>query len=142
MKFKILIVDDEKEVREVMKAALSTSDFEFYESENASEALKKMNDIEFDMVITDFNMPVTNGIELTKKIKAINSQIPVVICSSDIWLKEHEATAAGAEKLVSKDFEQINALKKYLISQLVWKTSVMDAETVRSNCESIRKRWN
>lgn len=114
LKLVILLIDDEPDIREVMKIALGDSSIEFFEADNAAQAMERMQNIKFDLVITDFNMPVTNGIELTKKIKAFDAAVPVILCSSDVWLTEETVFNAGAIKLIRKGGEHIETLKNYL----------------------------
>ena len=79
----ILVVEDEKEVREVAVESLKSLGYKVFEAENglkAVELLKKINE-KIDVVITDIVMPELNGIELVKEAKKIFPDLKVIYTS-------------------------------------------------------------
>jgi YesN/AraC family two-component response regulator len=86
---KILIVDDEYTVRDVLNMALSKNGYIVYEAENGKQGVQMFIDCVPDIVLTDVEMPGISGIEVTKKIKETQSDADVVIM-----------TGYGSEKLV------------------------------------------
>ncbi len=79
---KILFVEDEINIAKFIKDALSDYFFSFTIATNGEEGLKKFKKINPDIVITDIMMPKLDGLEMTKKIKNINENIPIVVISA------------------------------------------------------------
>jgi len=77
--FKILIVDDESEFRKVLSKILTAKSYSVDTAENASNALKKIYEKNYDLVLTDLVMNGMNGIELLNKIKEYNKSLEVII---------------------------------------------------------------
>jgi signal transduction histidine kinase/FixJ family two-component response regulator len=95
---KILIVDDEEDIREVLKISLSDLGYEVYTAENGEEALWIVREVTPPIVLTDIRMPVMDGIELLRKIKQEDPEIEVIMITGhgdmDLAIKslKHEAT--------------------------------------------------
>ncbi|MCX6744408.1 MAG: response regulator [Candidatus Parcubacteria bacterium] len=68
MSFKILLVDDENNVRIALKRVLRNKDYEIVEAGDGFEALQKLEQDFFDLLITDNDMPIKTGIELISEI--------------------------------------------------------------------------
>ena len=77
--FKILVVDDEGDVREVLCALAKTLGYEAVGASGGKEALAMLGKTSFDLVLTDLMMPDTNGWQLLSSIKEGNPKLPVVI---------------------------------------------------------------
>src|SRR5438874_12211138 len=65
----VLVVDDEPVLRDLMRAALDYPDLEMDEAESAGEAIKRLAEKEFNLVVTDKNMPEMDGLELMRLAK-------------------------------------------------------------------------
>ena len=88
MSYNILIVDDSKTIRSVIKKTLDIADVpvgDLYEAENGKEALDVMNSNWIDLIFADINMPVMTGIEMIKKMSEDNmlDKTPVIIVSTE-----------------------------------------------------------
>ena len=79
MKFNILVVDDEVNIRRGLAMGLVDEGYNVYEASNGLEALKIIASKEVDLVITDLKMPEMTGEELLKQITANYKNIPVII---------------------------------------------------------------
>ena len=79
MKRNILVVDDEKHIREGLSLALEAEGYNGLQAENGQEAWNILNSEAVDMVITDLRMPIMSGSELLKKIYTTYPTIPVVV---------------------------------------------------------------
>lgn len=66
----LLIVDDEKDIRELLKDMLRGEKVHLYEASNGEEALKILNQDVIDLVLTDLAMPKMNGFELLRKMRS------------------------------------------------------------------------
>ena len=78
---KILVVDDEKLIRNVIKEYLINENYEVIEAENGIEAIEKCNSHDIDLIILDIMMPKMDGYTAYKEIKQIQS-IPTIILSA------------------------------------------------------------
>ena len=79
MEFSILIVDDEKNIREGLSISLEMDGFNTFLAEDGNEALKTLTTTDIDLVISDLKMPKMSGSELLKQISAKYPTIPVII---------------------------------------------------------------
>ena len=88
MSYSILIVDDSLPMRSVIKKTIKAAGFgqsEFLEAANGKEALTLLKNNWVDMVLTDHNMPVMNGLDFIRAVKAdeLLKTIPVVVISTE-----------------------------------------------------------
>ncbi|ORC31783.1 sigma-54 dependent transcriptional regulator [Marispirochaeta aestuarii] len=79
MKFNVLIVDDEKNIREGLGKALELEDYNVFLAADGKEALAVINSEEIDLIITDLKMPEMSGEELLKKVASAYPTVPVII---------------------------------------------------------------
>jgi len=106
---KILIVDDEAPIRALMRATLTMAGHQVVEAGGGEEALEKIKKQDFDLVVLDIMMPVTDGYEVLERIKAIPSKahLPVVVVTAKSYESEgimREMTAGAIDHL-SKPFD-------------------------------------
>ena len=103
---KILIADDEKNMRWILEKSLKERGFEVIEAKDGEEAFNSFIDGEPDIVILDYKMPKIDGMEVLKRIKKINENIPVIMItahgSTDSAV---EAMKLGAADYISKPFD-------------------------------------
>lgn len=78
---KILVVDDEPVIIDTYSSILEVLGYSTVLYSKSLDAVKDMKDLDFDLVITDYNMPDMNGLDLVQYIKSIKPAIPVIICS-------------------------------------------------------------
>ena len=103
---KILIVDDEQSMCELLEADLNLRDFETEWYTSAADALQAINRQSYDVVLTDLNMPGTNGIQLCEHVVTNRPDIPVVMMTAFGSLESAvEAIRAGAYDFVTKPIE-------------------------------------
>ena len=79
MNGKILIVDDEKDILRILNSILTKEGFQVRNACEGKEAIEVFKSGNFDLVITDIRMPEMDGIEVLKKIKALDKDIEVII---------------------------------------------------------------
>ncbi len=79
MEKKILLVDDESDIRDVLRLPLSDLGYEVLEAENGEEALSLFETLKTPVVVTDIKMPGMDGLELLQKIKQINPETEVIM---------------------------------------------------------------
>jgi two-component system, chemotaxis family, chemotaxis protein CheY len=82
---KILIVDDSITIRRIITNALKTVGFtDTIEASNGKEALEKLTSGKIDFIITDWNMPEMNGLDLIKEVRAnpVHSAMPILMITT------------------------------------------------------------
>lgn len=117
---KILLVDDHKMIRSALKLFLDNTQevFVIKEASSGKEALEKIQQEVFDLIITDLNMPLMNGIELTLQILKIDPFAKILALSmmnDDANIKK--MLRAGAKGYLLKDCDEkefLNAVKTVL----------------------------
>ena len=105
-KLNVLVVDDNDCIREVLTALLSHRGHRCESAANGREAMEKVAQGHFDVVITDVHMPEIDGITLTSELALRFSDLPVMIMTGQ--LDEHcrkSALLAGAREVLRKPFE-------------------------------------
>ena len=80
--FRILVVDDDKNVRYVMRELLELENYTVFTAENGERALELMLDTHVDLVIVDIMMPKMDGYEFTKELRGFNPELPVLMVSA------------------------------------------------------------
>ena len=79
MKFNLLIVDDEKNIREGLGTSLEMDGYNILLASNGEEALQHLNSHDVDLIVSDLRMPVMSGQELLKKVISSYPGLPVII---------------------------------------------------------------
>jgi two-component system, NtrC family, response regulator PilR len=82
---KIMIVDDEAGIRELLSEALLEKGFDVTSAKDGRESLRYLKSKNFDLLITDINMPHLDGIELLKKMKTAGRKEKVVIMTGSAF---------------------------------------------------------
>jgi len=101
---KILVVDDEPQIRRMMRATLTSSGYQVDEARTGEEALEKFRVFLPDLVLLDLNMPGMGGLEACRSMRD-GSEVPIIILTVRNTEKEKvEALDAGADDYVSKPF--------------------------------------
>ena len=112
MRARLLIVDDEEPIREIMTSMLSPQGYEIVRAEHGEEALAILNsEGKFDLVISDIMMPRVDGIMLLQAIKKQYPKLPVLIaspvCDKDVIKRTYEL---GACAYLMEPFERYQLL--------------------------------
>lgn len=103
-----LIVDDSRVVRLVARKILEELDFQTMEAEDGAQAMEACRTNMPDAILLDWNMPVMNGIEFLRELRAYeNGTQPVVVfCTTENDLSHiREAMSAGANEYIMKPFD-------------------------------------
>jgi two-component system, chemotaxis family, chemotaxis protein CheY len=118
----ILTVDDSASIRQAIKVALSGEGYEVAEAADGSQGLAKADAGRFDMIITDLNMPVMDGLTMIRQLRAkpAHQGVPIIFLTteSDADIKA-QAKSAGATGWLTKPFDPdqlIRIVKKVLAS--------------------------
>jgi DNA-binding NtrC family response regulator len=109
-KYKILVVDDDEIIRDLLINFLKFSGYEGIGAINGQKALEEflaINETEdaFDLIITDIHMPLMNGFQLLRAIKKIDSEMPVVFITGFAHFRRFFADkTARADGFLEKPF--------------------------------------
>jgi DNA-binding NtrC family response regulator len=115
MKFRLLVVDDEKNIRDGLAAALELSGYEVEKASGGEDGLKRFLKGDIDMVISDLKMPGLSGEELLKKIHAESPETPVIILTGHGTVESAvECMRIGAWDFLTKpvNLDQLSYLVK------------------------------
>jgi two-component system chemotaxis response regulator CheY len=105
---RVLTVDDSKTMLQMLQFALKQGGFEVIQGENGQEGLDLLEANDVDVIITDINMPVMDGITFIKELrkKPKNKATPVLILTTESsQSKKEEGRSAGATGWIVKPFD-------------------------------------
>jgi DNA-binding response OmpR family regulator len=107
MSTKLLIVEDNKDTREILRHYFKNADFQVLTAEDGSEGLKKAKAEHPDLIVTDLNMPNLSGVEMIKQLHADSetSAIPVLVFTAMSSGMARDGMKAGAWRTFFKPFE-------------------------------------
>lgn len=111
---KIMVVEDSASVRRLLTSTLQGEGFQMHEACDGAEALATLSRAQFDMVISDLNMPEMNGAELVSHVRALPGYrfTPFIILSSETDdEKKALARRVGASAWLNKPFRPEQLLK-------------------------------
>lgn len=113
MSKRILIVDDAAFMRMMIKDILSKNGYEVVgEAENGLKAIEKYKELTPDLVLMDITMPEMDGIEAVKRIKEINNEAKIVMCSAmGQQAMVIESIQSGARDFIVKPFQAERVLE-------------------------------
>jgi len=105
-KINVLIVDDSKTMLRIIKNTLSRIGVKNIDSaENGEEAFNLFKNKDYDIVLTDWNMPVMNGYQLVLAIRKINQNVPIVMITTEGGkIEVIKALKAGVNNYIVKPF--------------------------------------
>jgi len=109
---RILVVDDDPQIRRVLRTALVAQDYEAIDARNGEEAIERLQEEKPDLIILDVNMPRMNGLEACRAIRS-SSDIPIIMLTvRDTEADKIEALDAGADDYVTKPFSSPELLAR------------------------------
>ena len=115
---KLLIVDDEPENVELLTRRLSRRGFEVVSATSADEGIAKAASEKPDVVLMDIKMPVVDGFEATRRLKAnpVTAGIPVIALTAHAMQEDRDqAVAAGADEYETKPVDLDRLLAKIAV---------------------------
>ncbi len=117
---RLLVVDDEDFVRDLLKEILEAEDCEVQLAASGNEALAMVREFQFDAVCTDVGMPGMSGWELAREIRHLDTRIPIAVITG--WgeaVGSNEQKAAGVDWVIAKPFtaERVVELVRDIISR-------------------------
>ena len=101
---RILVVDDEPQIRRVLRTTLSSQGYEVFDAKTGEDALRAIREQRFDLLLLDMNMPGMGGLEACREIRA-SSDVAIIMLT--VRGTEHDkvtALDAGADDYITKPF--------------------------------------
>ena len=103
---KILIVEDDSLLRDLISRVMTRNNFETYEASDGEKALNVLDDVAIDLVITDVMMPKMDGFELVDLIRKINDNMPVLmITAMDTYHSKEIGFSVGVDDYMVKPID-------------------------------------
>jgi two-component system chemotaxis response regulator CheY len=105
---KVLIVDDSVSMRQMVGFTLRQGGYEVIEAEHGQDALNKLSGATVDLILTDLNMPVMDGITLIQNVRkqpAHKSKPILMLTTEGLAAKKEQGKAAGATGWIVKPFD-------------------------------------
>jgi CheY-like chemotaxis protein len=100
---RVLIVDDQPNVRKALRLYFQELKLECSEAENGLDALQKAQQAKPDLVILDFSMPVMTGVEAAKVFKQVMPEVPILMLTAHFGVADEAAKDVGVLGVFSKD---------------------------------------
>ncbi len=105
-KTRLLIVDDEDDLRELLSQVLSNSGYEIQTASDGAQALSVLKSATFDVVLLDIQMPKVDGIQVLKHLKSHKPQTKTIVLTGYADLRNAmEAREFGAKDFISKPYK-------------------------------------
>ena len=101
---RVLIVDDEPQIRRVMKTTLAANGYEVFEVKTGEEALASLRDSNPDLILLDLNMPGMGGMATCRELRAVSDVAIIVLSVRDGERDKISALDAGADDYITKPF--------------------------------------
>jgi len=101
---RILVVDDEPQIRRIMRMTLTTAGYEVEDAKTGEEALQKLRDYRPDLVLLDINMPGMGGLATCRAIRDDPNVAVIMLTVHNTEAAKVEALDAGADDFVNKPF--------------------------------------
>lgn len=107
MSLKVLVADDSGVMRKIVIRSLNNCGInDIVEAGDGAEALTKIAEHKFDLVMTDWNMPNKSGLELVRELRAGGSKVPIIMITTEAEVgRVKEAIQAGINDYLAKPFD-------------------------------------
>jgi two-component system, OmpR family, KDP operon response regulator KdpE len=109
---RILVVDDEPQIRRVMRATLVTEGYEVEDARSGDDALDRLHSEKYDLVLLDINMPGITGIETCRQIRLVSDVSIIMMTVRDLESDKVAALDVGADDYVTKPFSMPEMLAR------------------------------
>ena len=106
----ILVVDDEKEIRDLLEINLRSEGYFVFKASSGKEALEILNKEEIHLIVLDVMMPDMNGLEVCKRIR-VNNNIPILMLSAKVEdIDRILGIMTGADDYICKPFNSLELI--------------------------------
>ena len=117
MKKKVLVVDDEKNIRLLLVEELTDEGYDVVTAKDGAVAFEMIQTEKPDLVTLDIKMPGEDGLSILRKIRETEYDLPVIICSAySVYKSDFSAVAANHYVTKSSDFEELKKKIREILS--------------------------
>ena len=109
---RILVVDDEPQIRRVLRATLTAQGYEVQDSRTGEDALASIRNSRFDLILLDMNMPGMGGLETCRSIRSGSEVAIIMLTVHDAEQDKVAALDAGADDYITKPFSMPELLAR------------------------------
>jgi two-component system KDP operon response regulator KdpE len=109
---KILVIDDDPQIRRAMRATLTSRDYEVNDARTGEEGLEMLRSALYDLVLLDINMPGIGGIETCQLIRSSSEIAVIMLTVSNAEKDKIAALDAGADDYITKPFSMPELLAR------------------------------
>jgi CheY-like chemotaxis protein len=106
----ILLIDDSKNGLTIRRSLLEEAGFTVDTALNGEEGLKLYESRKFDLIVTDYRMPRMDGLELIKRVRAIDRDVRVILVSSEVDPLGFNEENTGADAVIAKSAHEAGHL--------------------------------
>ena len=134
----ILVVEDDRPIRNLIITTLKTHDYKYLEAENGTSAILEASSHNPDIVLLDLGLPDIEGVEVIKKIRMWSNMPIIVISARNEDTDKIEALDAGADDYITKPFSVEELLARIRVTQrrlALLQTGEMQEESTFTNGE-------
>ncbi len=116
MKKTILVVDDEKNIRLLLSEELTDEGYDILTAETGEIALRLIEEKKPDLVTLDIKMPGEDGLSVLRRIRELEYDLPVIICSAySVYKSDFSAVAADHYVVKSSSFDELKSKVKEIL---------------------------
>ncbi len=109
--FQILVVDDDKNTRMLLKAVLQAENYTVFTAENGEDALRVMDKEHIDLVVLDIMMPKMDGYAFTKLLRENNNNLPILMVSAkQLPADKQKGFLVGTDDYMTKPIDEVEML--------------------------------
>lgn len=109
---RVLVVDDDPQIRRVLRTTLGAQGYEVHDAANGEDALGRLKSAKFDLIILDMNMPGLGGLETCRTIRSASDIGVIMLTVRDSEADKVQALDAGADDYVTKPFSSPELLAR------------------------------
>ena len=126
----ILVVDDDKNIRRLMKAVLEREGYTVILAENGEDAMKQMESEHIDLCVLDVMMPKMDGYELTKTLRECESSLPILMVSAkQLPADKKQGFLVGTDDYMTKPIDEEELLLR--IKALLRRAQIFNERKIR-----------
>ena len=101
---KILVVDDEKPISDIVKFNLTKEGYEVFTAYDGEEALEKVKEVEPDLILLDLMLPKLDGLEVAREVRKTYDMPIIMVTAKDSEIDKVLGLELGADDYVTKPF--------------------------------------